>query len=111
LPCGITSYSELTDTERGAAIRKRRKSRFAVAVAVAPPVRVVFINLPYGSFKMSTFASAVKTFMADENGVTAIEYGLIAALIGVAVAGTAKVLGTDISDLFTRISGKVTAAV
>jgi pilus assembly protein Flp/PilA len=60
---------------------------------------------------MSTFASAVKTFMADENGVTAIEYGLIAALIGVAVAGTAKVLGTDISDLFTRISGKVTAAV
>jgi pilus assembly protein Flp/PilA len=56
---------------------------------------------------MSNFISAVKTFASDENGVTAIEYGLIAALIGVAVAGTAKVLGTDLSNLFTSISGKV----
>ncbi|MFL6636123.1 MAG: Flp family type IVb pilin [Massilia sp.] len=56
---------------------------------------------------MSNFISAVKTFAADENGVTAIEYGLIAALIGVAVAATAKTLGGDLSDLFTTISGKV----
>ena len=59
---------------------------------------------------MSNFISAVKTFAADENGVTAIEYGLIAALIGVAVAGTAKTLGTDLSGVFTSISTKVTAA-
>jgi len=59
---------------------------------------------------MSNFISAVKTFAADENGVTAIEYGLIAALIGVAVAGTAKTLGTDLSALFTTISGKLPAA-
>jgi pilus assembly protein Flp/PilA len=57
---------------------------------------------------MSNFISAVKTFAADENGVTAIEYGLIAALIGVAVAGTAKTLGGDLSDLFSTISEKVT---
>ncbi|MFC5552281.1 Flp family type IVb pilin [Massilia aerilata] len=56
---------------------------------------------------MSTFTSAVKTFMADENGVTAIEYGLIAALIGVAVAATAKTLGGDLSNLFTKISGEL----
>jgi pilus assembly protein Flp/PilA len=56
---------------------------------------------------MSNFISAVKTFAADENGVTAIEYGLIAALIGVAVAATAKTLGGDLSDLFSNISGKV----
>ena len=56
---------------------------------------------------MSNFISAVKTFAADENGVTAIEYGLIAALIGVAVAGTAKTLGGDLSDLFSTISDKV----
>jgi len=56
---------------------------------------------------MSNFISAVKTFVADENGVTAIEYGLIAALIGVAVAGTAKTLGGDLSDLFSTISDKV----
>ena len=57
---------------------------------------------------MSNFISAVKTFAADENGVTAIEYGLIAALIGVAVAGTAKTLGTNLSDLFTTVSTKLT---
>jgi pilus assembly protein Flp/PilA len=59
---------------------------------------------------MSNFISAVKTFASDENGVTAIEYGLIAALIGVAVAGTAKVLGTDLSNLFTTISKQLPAA-
>lgn len=56
---------------------------------------------------MSNFISAVKTFAADENGVTAIEYGLIAALIGVAVAATAKTLGGDLSDLFSDISAKI----
>jgi|APAra7269097559_1048567.scaffolds.fasta_scaffold09934_3 pilus assembly protein Flp/PilA len=59
---------------------------------------------------MSNFISAVKTFAADENGVTAIEYGLIAALIGVAVAATAKTLGTDLSAVFTSVSTKLTAA-
>ncbi|HEX8884403.1 MAG TPA: Flp family type IVb pilin [Noviherbaspirillum sp.] len=57
---------------------------------------------------MSTFTSAVKTFMADENGVTAIEYGLIAALVGVAIAGAAQALGTDLSNLFTTIGTKLT---
>jgi pilus assembly protein Flp/PilA len=60
---------------------------------------------------MSNFISAVKTFAADENGVTAIEYGLIAALIGVAVATTAKTLGGDLSNVFQSISQKVTAAM
>jgi pilus assembly protein Flp/PilA len=52
---------------------------------------------------MSTFTSAVKTFMADENGVTAIEYGLIAALVGVGIAVAAKGLGTNLSALFDNI--------
>ena len=60
---------------------------------------------------MSNFISAVKTFAADENGVTAIEYGLIAALIGVAVATTAKTLGVDLSNVFSAVSTKVNAAI
>jgi pilus assembly protein Flp/PilA len=56
---------------------------------------------------MSTFASAVKTFMADENGVTAIEYGLIAALVGVVVAGGAAILGNGVSALFGKIGNKL----
>lgn len=53
---------------------------------------------------MSTFISAVKTFIADEDGVTALEYGMIAALIAVVVSGTATTLGTDIAATFTKIS-------
>jgi pilus assembly protein Flp/PilA len=60
---------------------------------------------------MSKFMSAVKAFVADENGVTAIEYGLIAALVGLAVAGAATTLGDDLSDAFGAISTKLTNAL
>jgi pilus assembly protein Flp/PilA len=56
---------------------------------------------------MSKFISAVKTFVADENGVTAIEYGLIAALIGVAIAASAKTVGEKVTAAFDYISGKM----
>jgi pilus assembly protein Flp/PilA len=58
-------------------------------------------------FFMSKITSAVKAFIADENGVTAIEYGLIASLIGVAMVVAATALGTKISDAFTFVSGKM----
>jgi pilus assembly protein Flp/PilA len=60
---------------------------------------------------MSTFTSAVKTFMADENGVTAIEYGLIAALIGVAVAVAAGDVGDGLKNIFGKIKTELTSAV
>lgn len=53
---------------------------------------------------MSTITSAIKAFVADENGVTAIEYGLIAALIGVAMAAVAGEVGGKIRDAFQYIS-------
>jgi len=60
---------------------------------------------------MSNFMSAVKTFIADENGVTAIEYGLIAALIGVGIAAASTSLGTKLSTMFNNIGNKLAAAV
>lgn len=48
-------------------------------------------------------------FFHDEEGVTAIEYGLIAALVGVAVIVGATALGTNLNGLFTYISTKVAA--
>ncbi|CAN0626920.1 pilus assembly protein Flp/PilA [Burkholderia multivorans] len=42
--------------------------------------------------------------MSDERGVTAIEYGLIASLIAVAIIGGAYVVGTDLNSVFTSIS-------
>ena len=56
---------------------------------------------------MSNFISAVKTFAADENGVTDIEYGLIAALIGVAMAASATTVGDKLKATFTYIAGQI----
>lgn len=55
--------------------------------------------------------NSIKNFINDEAGVTAIEYGLIAALIAVGVSVTAAQLGDDIGKLFTAVSGKLTGAI
>lgn len=49
-------------------------------------------------------------FVTDESGATAIEYGLIAALIAIAIIASVGALGTAISDKFTYVQGKVVAA-
>lgn len=46
----------------------------------------------------------LKQFVLDEEGVTAIEYGLIAALIAVAIIVGAGLLGTELNNLFTDLS-------
>ena len=53
---------------------------------------------------MSTFISAVRTFIADEDGVTALEYGMIAALIAAVIVGVVGDLGKDVEKVFTTIS-------
>ena len=45
-----------------------------------------------------------KKFLKDENGATAIEYGLIAALIAVAIVGALTTLGTGLTGLFGRVN-------
>ena len=52
---------------------------------------------------MSKIITAVKSFVADENGVTAIEYGLIAALVGVAIVGALKTLGGQLNLTFADV--------
>jgi pilus assembly protein Flp/PilA len=60
---------------------------------------------------MSNFMSAVKTFAADENGVTAIEYGLLAALVGLAIVAGATALGGNITTAFTQIGTRLMTAI
>jgi pilus assembly protein Flp/PilA len=48
-----------------------------------------------------------KKLFTDESGATAIEYGLIAALIAVAVITAATTVGTNLSTTFTTIGGKL----
>jgi pilus assembly protein Flp/PilA len=52
---------------------------------------------------------AVARFLKNEEGATAIEYGLIAGLVALGIILALTALGTDLSQLFNRISTKVTA--
>lgn len=45
----------------------------------------------------------LRTFLQDEDGATAIEYGLIAALIAVAVIAAIQAVGHQLSDTFDEI--------
>jgi len=58
---------------------------------------------------MLTFMQIIRTFLYDEEGVTAIEYALIAALIAVAIIAAVTLVGTDIAAIFTNISTKLQA--
>ena len=60
---------------------------------------------------MKTFKSAVQAFVADEDGVTAIEYSLIAALVGVGMVTAATALGKEISAAFKYVTTTLTTAL
>ena len=53
---------------------------------------------------MSKFVSR---FMKDESGATAIEYGLIAALVAVVLVTALTAMGTKLSGTFTTVSSKL----
>jgi pilus assembly protein Flp/PilA len=49
-------------------------------------------------------------FIRDESGVTAIEYGLIASLVGVAIIVGATLLGTALNDTLVLVASTMAAA-
>lgn len=50
---------------------------------------------------------SLRRLFGDKKGVTAIEYGLIAALIAVAAVNVMSTVGKNLSTTFTTISGKL----
>ena len=52
--------------------------------------------------------SAVRRFIRDERGVTAIEYGLIAAVIAVAVSTVMGDIGTKLETVFGKVKDALT---
>jgi pilus assembly protein Flp/PilA len=46
----------------------------------------------------------LRNFLRDENGATAIEYGLIAACISVAIIVAVQTVGTNLNNTFTNVS-------
>ncbi|MDR3376463.1 MAG: Flp family type IVb pilin [Ancalomicrobiaceae bacterium] len=49
----------------------------------------------------------ISRFVKDESGATAIEYGLIASLIAIAIIAGASALGSQLSSSFNYIKGQV----
>jgi len=49
-------------------------------------------------------------FLGDEDGATAIEYGLIAALVSVAAIGALTAMGNSLSTVFNSVSSALSSA-
>ena len=52
----------------------------------------------------------LKNFWNDEEGVTAIEYGLIAALIAVVIIAAVKLVGTELDKTFDKVGTELQGA-
>jgi pilus assembly protein Flp/PilA len=56
-------------------------------------------------------ANMLKRFLCDESGATAIEYGLIAALVSVAAIGALTAMGNSLQSLFGGVANVLGNAV
>jgi pilus assembly protein Flp/PilA len=54
-----------------------------------------------------TMTKTIRDFLNDQSGATAIEYGLIAALIAVVIIGAIQLVGTNLSTTFNTVAGSV----
>jgi pilus assembly protein Flp/PilA len=63
-------------------------------------------TLSQGS-KMSQLLTRVAALKSDKKGVTALEYGLIAALIAVAIITSVTLLGTNLAATFTNVASQM----
>ncbi|MGF6765591.1 pilus assembly protein Flp/PilA [Paraburkholderia sp. GAS33] len=59
---------------------------------------------------MNTIINEVKRFVREEEGVAAIEYGLLAGLIAVMIIAGATLAGTSLSALFTNVGNQLQTA-
>lgn len=55
--------------------------------------------------------NTIKAFVKDESGATAIEYGLIAALVSVAAIAALQAMGGSLDSIFTSVSTTLDNAV
>lgn len=62
--------------------------------------------------KIAYYAEKISSYFKvdDKRGVTAIEYGLIAALISVVIVSSATSIGGSLKSLFTGVSTQLTQA-
>ena len=54
-----------------------------------------------------TITRFIKRLSSDEKGATAIEYGLIAALIAVVIIGAVSLAGSDLGNMFNNVANQL----
>lgn len=59
---------------------------------------------------MKSYMQKVQQFLADEQGATAVEYGLMAALIAVVIVATVDTVGDRLDLTFQKIRDKLPAS-
>ncbi len=57
---------------------------------------------------LQVLSISLNALLADRKGVTALEYGILAAAIIGAVAASVGLLGSDISDVFSTLASELT---
>ncbi|HRK17977.1 MAG TPA: Flp family type IVb pilin [Hyphomicrobiaceae bacterium] len=57
--------------------------------------------------KRNSPAEVIRAFVADESGATSIEYGMIAALVSVAIVSAATQLGTNVSNVWGKVANNM----
>jgi pilus assembly protein Flp/PilA len=56
---------------------------------------------------MKSLLTKVKNFLREEEGASAVEYGLLVALIAAVIIGAVTTLGGNLSTLFTNVAGSI----
>jgi pilus assembly protein Flp/PilA len=56
---------------------------------------------------MKNLLARAAHFIDDEDGVTAIEYGLLAGIIALGILGALQLLGTNLSSVFSNIAASI----
>lgn len=68
-----------------------------------PPMDTIGRSLSY-NWERVVMKTIVSRFVKDESGATAIEYGLIAALVGVGIILALQSLRTELQNTFEKVS-------
>jgi pilus assembly protein Flp/PilA len=78
-----------------------------VQIHPSPTVKRRWAYATSKNWEMLSMKTFLSRFAHDESGATAIEYGLLAALIGVAIIAGAGLVGTNLNTMLNDIGAKL----
>jgi pilus assembly protein Flp/PilA len=90
-----------------------RRTAAAYGAGFRRPRSILYRSLGSSTLFDATFdtrrTAMIRKFLKDESGATAIEYGLIAALVAIACIVALEAMGTSLSGMFNGVKGKLDA--